>query len=106
MMWTLVAGTLLSSHEYTATAYTNDCDGWSRELGIYKRVRDSPTMNQMGCTDRPTINAVYQAATGYCAKVARQGARAGLRGTRLVSYVRAHYCQMRSNGTYYELAHS
>lgn len=88
------------------SAYTNDCDGWSRELGIYKRVKSSPTMHLMGCTDKPNINAMYNAATGRCNYRARYGARHGLRGSKLVSYVKAHYCGFRADGTYYELAHS
>lgn len=70
----------------TATAQSTgdgDCMRWAEEINF---PRGSYRMAQLGCTDSETPG-IYEIAPGSCARIARQGARAGLRGHAVVEYV-------------------
>lgn len=60
------------------------CTDWAAEIGD---PRNSYRLRKLGCFD-PVIGEMYVARPGICNQIARQGARAGLRGHDVVVYVR------------------
>lgn len=59
------------------------CDTWAAD---WNYPRNSYRMRQLGCVD-PNLDAEYVARPGVCNQLARQAARAGLRGHDVVVYV-------------------
>jgi|GEM_PF-6534176 len=70
-----------ASPPYVLDAY---CATWAAEIN---NPRNSYRMRQLGCND-DVARGEYQATQGICARLARQGARTGLRGHKVVVYVR------------------
>lgn len=89
---------------FAAAAPTGgNCAEWAAEIGD---PRDSYRMRQLGCYD--PVPGEYVARPGICNQIARQGARAGLRGHDVVVYVRGKESSCYWEPTYrnYAVAHS
>jgi hypothetical protein len=81
-----------------AQAATNNCTAWAKTL---RAGPDSFTMHTLGCDDH-SPRATYKPAKGRCNELAYNKASSGLRGSRLVSAVKARSCVYFEDGTYGE----
>jgi hypothetical protein len=101
VLFTLTIAPAFATYSPTA-AYDAHCETWAAD---YRYPRWSYRMRQLGCNDND-VPALYEATPGYCARLARQAGRAGLRGHDVVQYVeRKSDCYWQPLTRTYEVAH-